>query len=130
VKVVPRLCILGGKSSNVGGVDRCYLLAYPQALAPDVLRTVVNFGAAPRGFGGRGIDPNAALNGVDQRAGIDVLEAAIRLVAHGYRINHPPIERPHSWDSVYDELTPDSDELLTMRERQVLESSPRTHPTR
>ncbi len=43
------------------------------------------------------------------------------LVAHGYRISVPRIKPSRSWDSTYDDLTPDTDELLTLRERQVLQ---------
>jgi DNA-binding CsgD family transcriptional regulator len=63
----------------------------------------------------------STINGIDKRVGIDVLEAAIRLVAHGYRITHSRIEHPRSRESIYDELATEGDELLTARERQVLE---------
>ena len=61
------------------------------------------------------------IGGVDKGVGIDVLEAAIRLVAHGYQITHSRIERPRSRESIYDDLAAEGDELLTTRERQVLE---------
>jgi DNA-binding CsgD family transcriptional regulator len=70
------------------------------------------------------VDPvslRSTMNGVDKGAGIYVLEAAIRLVAHGYRISVPRIKPSRSWDSAYDDLTPDTAELLTLRERQVLQ---------
>jgi DNA-binding NarL/FixJ family response regulator len=60
----------------------------------------------------------STINGVDEGVGIDVLEAAIRLVAHGYQIIHSSIERP---PSIYDDLAAERDDLLTTRERQVLE---------
>ena len=60
----------------------------------------------------------STINGVDKDASICVLEAAIRLVAHGYRISVPLVER-HRWET--DDLTPEGDKLLTERERQVLE---------
>jgi len=63
----------------------------------------------------------STINGVDKGVGIDVLEAAIRLVAHGYQITHSSIERPPSRESIYDDLAAEGDELLTTRERQVLE---------
>jgi ABC-type branched-subunit amino acid transport system substrate-binding protein len=40
--------------------DAIYLL-YPQAVAPDLMRTIAELNAAPKGFGGRNISPNAAL---------------------------------------------------------------------
>ena len=60
----------------------------------------------------------STINGVDKDASICVLEAAIRLVVHGYRISVPLVER-HRWET--DDLTPEGDKLLTERERQVLE---------
>ncbi|MEO6780129.1 MAG: response regulator transcription factor [Bradyrhizobium sp.] len=63
----------------------------------------------------------STINGIDKKAGLDILEAAIRLVAHGYQITHSRIERPRSRESIYDDLAAESDELLTARERQVLE---------
>jgi DNA-binding CsgD family transcriptional regulator len=69
-------------------------------------------------------DPVALLstiNGIDKRVGIDVLEAAIRLVAHGYQITNSRIESPRSREPIYDDLATEGDELITARERQVLE---------
>ena len=69
-------------------------------------------------------DPVALLstiNGIDKGAGIDVLEAAIRLVAHGYQISNSRIESPRSREPIYDDLATEGDELITARERQVLE---------
>jgi DNA-binding CsgD family transcriptional regulator len=63
----------------------------------------------------------STINGIDRKAGLDILEAAIRLVAHGYQIIHSRIERPRSRESIYDDLAAEGDELLTARERQVLE---------
>jgi DNA-binding NarL/FixJ family response regulator len=63
----------------------------------------------------------STVNGLDKRVGIDVLEAAIRLVAHGYQITNSRIERPRFREPVYDDLATEGDELLTARERQVLE---------
>jgi DNA-binding CsgD family transcriptional regulator len=63
----------------------------------------------------------STINGIDKKAGLDILEAAIRLVAHGYQITHSRIERPRSRESIYDDLAAEGDELLTARERQVLE---------
>lgn len=63
----------------------------------------------------------STINGIDRKAGLDILEAAIRLVAHGYQITHSRIERPRSRESIYDDLAAEGDELLTARERQVLE---------
>ena len=60
----------------------------------------------------------STINGVDKDASICVLEAAIRLAAHGYRISVPLVER-HRWET--DDLTPEGDKMLTERERQVLE---------
>jgi DNA-binding CsgD family transcriptional regulator len=69
-------------------------------------------------------DPVALLstiNSIDKRVGIDVLEAAIRLVAHGYQITNSRIESPRSREPIYDDLATEGDELITPRERQVLE---------
>jgi DNA-binding CsgD family transcriptional regulator len=69
-------------------------------------------------------DPVALLstiNSIDKRVGIDVLEAAIRLVAHGYQITNSRIESPRSREPIYDDLATEGDELITARERQVLE---------
>jgi DNA-binding CsgD family transcriptional regulator len=63
----------------------------------------------------------ATINGVDKGVGIDVLEAAIRLVAQGYQITHSRIKRPPSRGSISDDLAAEGDELLTTRELQVLE---------
>ena len=63
----------------------------------------------------------STINGIDRKAGLDILEAAIQLVAHGYQITHSRIERPRSRESIYDDLAAEGDELLTARERQVLE---------
>ena len=60
----------------------------------------------------------STINGVDKDASICVLEAAIRLVVHGYRISVPLVER-HRWET--DDLPAEGDKLLTERERQVLE---------
>ena|ERR1700733_1760041 len=62
----------------------------------------------------------STINGVDKDAGIFVLEAAIRLVAHGYRISAPLISHRRS-ESVSDDFAPVGHKLLTERERQVLE---------
>ena len=61
------------------------------------------------------------VSGVDIRAGIDVLEAAICLVAHGYRITGVRIERPRYSVSAFDDTTPNAGQPLTARELQVLE---------
>jgi DNA-binding CsgD family transcriptional regulator len=61
------------------------------------------------------------VSGVDIRAGIDVLEAAICLVAHGYRITAVRIERPRYSVSAFDDTTPNAGQPLTARELQVLE---------
>jgi DNA-binding CsgD family transcriptional regulator len=61
------------------------------------------------------------VSGVDIRAGIDVLEAAICLVAHGYRITAVRIERPRYSISAFDDTTPNAGQPLTARELQVLE---------
>lgn len=68
-------------------------------------------------------DPVALLsiNSIDKGAGIDVLEAAIRLVAHGYQISNSRIESPRSREPIYDDLATEGDEPITARERQVLE---------
>jgi DNA-binding CsgD family transcriptional regulator len=69
-------------------------------------------------------DPVALLstiNSIDKRVGIDVLEAAIRLVAHGYQITNSRIESPRSREPIYDDLATEGEELITARERQVLE---------
>ena len=69
-------------------------------------------------------DPVALLstiNSIDKRVGIDVLEAAIRLVAHGYQITNSRIESPRSREPIYDDLATEGDELITARERQFLE---------
>lgn len=63
----------------------------------------------------------STINGIDKSVGIDVLEAAIRLVAHGYQITLSRIEYPRSRESIYDDLATEGDELLTAREHQVLE---------
>jgi DNA-binding NarL/FixJ family response regulator len=62
----------------------------------------------------------STINGVDKGASTYILEAAIRLVARGYRISVPLIERPRK-HLAYDDLTSGTGELLTERERQVLE---------
>jgi DNA-binding NarL/FixJ family response regulator len=64
---------------------------------------------------------DATPNGIDRQAGPDVLEAAIRLVAHGYRITAPRVERISSSISGLDDTTHDPSEPLTAREQQVLE---------
>lgn len=63
--------------------------------------------------------PDSPTNGIDRRAGKDLLEAAIRLVAHGYRITAP--HNVQSRDVAADSATPATRESLTVRERQVLE---------
>jgi DNA-binding NarL/FixJ family response regulator len=63
--------------------------------------------------------PDSPANGIDRKAGKDLLEAAIRLVAHGYRIAAP--HSVHSRGIASDGTTPDTRESLTARERQVLE---------
>jgi DNA-binding NarL/FixJ family response regulator len=60
-------------------------------------------------------------SGVDKHAGKDVLEAAIYLVAHGYRITSARIERPRYSVSAFDDTTPHAGQPLTAREQQVLE---------
>jgi DNA-binding CsgD family transcriptional regulator len=61
------------------------------------------------------------INGIDKNVGIDLLQAAIRLVAHGYHITNSRIVRPHRRGSTYDDLAAEGEGLLTTRERQVLE---------
>ena len=63
----------------------------------------------------------AAANAVDKHAGKDVLEAAICLVAHGYRITAPRGERSRYSVSGFDDTAPEAYEPLTTREQQVLE---------
>jgi DNA-binding NarL/FixJ family response regulator len=58
---------------------------------------------------------------VDIHAGIDVLEAAICLVAHGYRITAARIEHPRHSVSAFDDTTPHAGQPLTARELEVLE---------
>jgi DNA-binding CsgD family transcriptional regulator len=77
-----------------------------------------NVPAGPHLVLGDPVSLQSTINGVDKDAGIYVLESAIRLVAHGYRISVPLIERPR-WET--DDFTPEGDKLLTERERQVLE---------
>ena len=62
----------------------------------------------------------ATISGVDKGVGIDVLEAAICLVAHGYQITHSRIGRAPR-EATYDDPVAEGDELLTTREHQVLE---------
>src|SRR5258708_5463137 len=64
---------------------------------------------------------DATANGVDKHAGKDVIEAAICLVAHGYRITAPRVERSRYSVSGFDDTGPEAGEPLTTRERQVLE---------
>src|SRR5262249_36914174 len=45
-------------------------------------------------------------SGIDKQAGIDVLEAAICLVAHGYRISVPRVEGPRHPVSDFDDTDP------------------------
>jgi DNA-binding CsgD family transcriptional regulator len=77
----------------------------------------------PHLFLGNPAAMQSTINGVDKAVGIDVLEAAIRLVANGYQITRSSIERSPSRESIYDELAAEGEggELLTTRERQVLE---------
>jgi DNA-binding CsgD family transcriptional regulator len=63
----------------------------------------------------------ATANAVDKHAGKDVLEAAICLVAHGYRITAPRVERSRYSVSGFDDTAPKAYEPLTTREQQVLE---------
>jgi len=77
-----------------------------------------NVPAGPHLVLGDPVSLQSTINGVDKDASICVLEAAIRLVAHGYRISVPLVER-HRWET--DDLSPDGDKMLTERERQVLE---------
>jgi DNA-binding NarL/FixJ family response regulator len=60
-------------------------------------------------------------SGIDIHAGIDVLEAAICLVAHGYRITAARIEHPRHSVSAFDDTTPHAGHPLTARELEVLE---------
>ena len=64
---------------------------------------------------------DATANAVDKHAGIDVLEAAICLVAHGYRITAPRVERARYSVSGFDDTATEAVEPLTTREQQVLE---------
>jgi ATP/maltotriose-dependent transcriptional regulator MalT len=64
---------------------------------------------------------DATANAVDKHAGKDVLEAAICLVAHGYRITAPRVERSRYSVSGFDDTAPAAVEPLTTREQQVLE---------
>jgi len=64
---------------------------------------------------------DATANAVDKHAGKDVLEAAICLVAHGYRITAPRVERSRYSVSSFDDTAPEACEPLTTREQQVLE---------
>ena len=64
---------------------------------------------------------DATANAVDKHAGKDVLEAAICLVAHGYRITAPRVERSRYSVSGFDDTAPEAVEPLTTREQQVLE---------
>ena len=77
-----------------------------------------NVPAGPHLVLGDPVSLQSTMNGVDKDASICVLEAAIRLVVHGYRISVPLVER-HRWET--DDLTPEGDKMLTERERQVLE---------
>jgi DNA-binding NarL/FixJ family response regulator len=63
----------------------------------------------------------APASSVDKHAGIDVLEAAICLVAHGYRIAAPGVERSRDSISASDDTTPHTGQPLTSRELEVLE---------
>jgi ATP/maltotriose-dependent transcriptional regulator MalT len=63
---------------------------------------------------------DATANAVDKHAGKDVLEAAIRLVAHGYRITAPRVERSRHSVLGFDDTAPEAVEPLTTRELQVL----------
>jgi DNA-binding CsgD family transcriptional regulator len=64
---------------------------------------------------------DATANAVDKHAGKDVLEAAICLVAHGYRITAPRVERSRYSISGFGDTAPEAGEPLTTREQQVLE---------
>jgi DNA-binding CsgD family transcriptional regulator len=64
---------------------------------------------------------DATANAVDKHAGKDVLEAAICLVARGYRITAPRVERARYSVSGFDDTVPEAVEPLTTREQQVLE---------
>jgi DNA-binding NarL/FixJ family response regulator len=58
---------------------------------------------------------------VDIHAGIDVLEAAICLVAHGYRITAARTEDARRSVSAFDDTAPHAGQPLTAREVEVLE---------
>jgi DNA-binding CsgD family transcriptional regulator len=64
---------------------------------------------------------DATANAVDKHAGKDVLQAAICLVAHGYRITAPRAERARYSVSGFDDTATEAVEPLTTREQQVLE---------
>jgi DNA-binding NarL/FixJ family response regulator len=64
---------------------------------------------------------DATANAVDKHAGKDVLQAAICLVAHGYRITAPRVERARYAVSGFDDTATEAVEPLTTREQQVLE---------
>jgi len=64
---------------------------------------------------------DATANAVDKHAGKDVLQAAICLVAHGYRITAPRVERARYSVSGFDDTATEAVEPLTTREQQVLE---------
>jgi DNA-binding CsgD family transcriptional regulator len=64
---------------------------------------------------------DATANGVDKHAGKDVLQAAICLIAHGYRITAPRVEGPRYSVSGFADTAPEAGEPLTTREQQVLE---------
>jgi DNA-binding CsgD family transcriptional regulator len=79
-----------------------------------------NVPAGPHLVLGDPLSLQSTMNGVDEDTDIYVLDAAIRLVARGYRINVPLIDHRRS-KSASDDFTPAGDKLLTERERQVLE---------
>jgi DNA-binding CsgD family transcriptional regulator len=83
-----------------------------------ILTDSENVPAGPHLVLGDPVSLQSTINGVDKDASICVLEAAIRLVAHGYRVSVPLVERLR-WET--DDLTPEGDKMLTERERQVLE---------
>jgi DNA-binding CsgD family transcriptional regulator len=60
-------------------------------------------------------------SGVDIHAGVEVLEAAICLVAHGYRITAARVEHPGHSISAFEDTTPHAGQPLTARELEVLE---------
>lgn len=60
-------------------------------------------------------------NGIDKTTGKDVLEAAICLVAHGYRVTAPRAEHPRRAAASFEDGPAEAGEPLTAREQQVLD---------